>query len=96
MLNISVKVDGKYLSVNDKNLTPSIDNATNIETKNDVQILLVSWNPTDCNIHPPPTINTFKHKQSLSRGSFVKNLESYPPIVSRFCAITKNNVILVL
>ena len=64
--------NGKYLPVNEKTLPPSIDNVTNIETKKYVQILPVSWDPRDRNINPPPTINNFKHKQSLSRGRFVK------------------------
>ena len=61
---------------------PSIDNVTNIETKKYVHILTVSWNPTDHNTNPPSTFNTFKHKQSLLRGRFVKEQEIYPRIGS--------------
>ena len=73
VLNISVMGDVKYLPVNDKTLSPSIDNVTNIETKKDVQTLPVSWDPADRNINPPPTIHSFEHKQSLSCRRFVKN-----------------------
>ena len=71
MVDISVSGNDKYLPVNNKTPPPSIGNVTNIETKKDVQILPVGWDHVDRNTNPPPTINTFKYRQSLLRGSFV-------------------------
>ena len=79
VVDISLTVNYKYLPVNNKIPPLVIDNVTNIETKTDVQILPISWDPADLNTNPPPNINNFKHNKLLSRGRFVKNQEIYPP-----------------